>query len=349
MGACIEILGKPPPISIQTPGGAKVGSMASATQQAPNAMDPFQSVIQGVQPALSAIKPAFDIVGFVMAYMEHSLFQYKVIGSLMNMFAPDNPFSQMFKLDPMLDPVTEEPVLLIPEIAIGDVVLHPGGPEIPDFPSAAPAYLETVIKVLCFAIKLAGLETHLSSAATIKDSVLTAMGFADAAMAQVNSLTDLFTGIPPADSGNAAIDDLLQCAADASGVQLEHKLGPVGNLVPLMSVVSLLADLAKQPLPSVIVDMAKLLANGPDGDPPGFAILPFPDLSDVGGPTSDEQREQFIGLLEEMAISGLPIEIPDFSDLSSLGDILNDLQQQLEPLLPVIELLQSVINKLTKC
>jgi hypothetical protein len=345
MGACIEIAGKPPPVEIQLPGGAKAGSSASGTQQAPNAMDPFDSVLQMAAPAMSAIKPVFDVIGFVMAAMDCFLLILKVLGSLMGMFAPGNPFSEMFKLDPMLDE-NDEPILLVPKIEVAGAVIYEGGPEIPDFPNLAPTFIDCVIKVLCFAIKLVSLETHLSSAASIKDGVMTAMGFADAAMAQVNSLTDLFTGIPPADTGLGEIDILLQCAADGSSVQLEHKLGPIGNLVPLMSVLSIIADIAKQPLPAVIVDLAKLVA---EAAPKGFGLIPFPDLEPVGGPTPDEQREQFIGLLEEMAISGLPIEIPDFSDLSAIGDILNDMQEQMEPILPVIELLQSVLDKLTKC
>lgn len=344
MGACIEIGGKPPPISIQLP-AVKIGSMASGTQQVPNLMDPFQSLIQAAQPALAAVQPVFDIIGFIMAAMEVFLDIMKVTGAVMAVYAPGNPFSLLFFVDPMLD-ANGDPILLVPKIEVGGAVIFEGGPEIPDFPGIAPGLLEKVIKLICFGLKLIGLEPHLSGAATIKDTVLTAMGFADAAMAQVNSLTDLFTSIPPANTGNSTFDLLRQCAADGSVIQLEHKLGPLSNLVPLMSVVSLLADLASQPLPGVIVDMAKLVADAP---PAGFGLIPFPDLSGVGGPTPDEQREQFIGFLEEMAISGLPIEIPDFSDLSAIGDILNDLQQQLEPLLPIIELLQSIIDKVTKC
>ena len=345
MGACIEIAGKPSPVEIQLPGGAKAGSSASGTQQVPNAMDPFDSVLQMAAPAMSAIKPVFDVIGFIMAAMDCFLLILKILGSLMGMFAPGNPFSEMFKIDPMLDE-NDEPILVVPKIEVAGVVIFEGGPEIPDFPGLAPTLIDCVIKIVCHAIKLASLETHLSAAASIKDGVMTAMGFADAAMAQVNSLTDLFTGIPAAITGLSEIDLLLQCAADGSSIQVEHKLGPIGNLVPLMSVLSIIADIAKQPLPGIIVDLAKLVAESP---PKGFGLIPFPDLEPFGGPTPDAQREQFIGLLEEMAISGLPIEIPDFSDLSAIGDILNDMQEQMEPILPVIELLQSVLDKLTKC
>lgn len=348
MGACFPIPGKPLPVNIQLPAGARISSMASGTQQVPNAMDPFQSVIEGVQPVLSAVKPVFDIVGLVMAAMEVALFLFKLLGSLVGMFAPGNPFSLLFGLPPMTD-ADGNPIVLVPKIEVSGVVIFPGGPEIPDFASAAPEFLEKIIRVLCYALKLAGIEPHLSTVAMIKDSMLTAMGFADAAMAQVNTLTDLFTGIPPANTGNPTIDALLQCAADNSVAQLEHKLGPVGNLAPLMSILSLIADIAKTPLPSVIVDMVRLLANTSEDEEPGFGIIPFPDLSGVGGPTPDEQRQQLMDFLEEMEVSGLPIEIPDFSDLSNLGETLNDMQEQLGPLLSVAELLQSILDKLTKC
>lgn len=332
MGACIAIGGKPVAINIQLPGGAAVGSMASGTQQVPNDMDPFQSLIQGVQPALSSLQPAFNIIGFVMALMNLQVKFMTLLGALASVTMPGNPISIMFPVPNLKDEDGNEI-----------------SPPVPDLMSILPGVLEALVEVICKALKLAGLVPQLSGAMTIKDSLITAMGFADAAMGQVNSLTDLFTGLPPANTGNPVIDQLLQCAVDNSGMQLEHKLGPVGNLVPLMSVVSIMADLAKQPLPPIVATLVKLVANGADGDPPGFGVIPFPDLSSVGGPTSDEQRETFIGLIEDMTVSGLPIEIPDFSDLSKLGDTLTELQDKMRPLLPIIELLQTILDKLTKC
>ena len=85
MGACVVIGGKPPAVEIQLAGGAKIGSMASGTQQVPNAMDPFQSVIDGAQPALASITPVFDVIGFGMAFMETQIFQLKVLGSIIDM------------------------------------------------------------------------------------------------------------------------------------------------------------------------------------------------------------------------------------------------------------------------
>ena len=66
----------------------------------------------------------------------------------------------------------------------------------------------------------------------------------DAVMAQVNSLTDIFSKLPPANTGNLAIDILLQCAQDNAGVQIEAKLSPLAGLAPLMGLVSIIAELA---------------------------------------------------------------------------------------------------------
>lgn len=332
MGACIEIPGPPIKVEIQLPVG-RLGSMASGTQQVPNAMDPFQSIIEAVQPALAAVSPVFDIVGLVTAGLELFLLIAQVLGSIMAIFVPGNPFSLLFSLPPLLDEAGN-PVKIA-------VVL-----EVPDFASVGSALVDAVQKLLCFGIKLVMLMPQFSGVATVKDTLLTAMAFADAAMSQVNGLADKLADIPPPDTGNPVIDHLLQCAADNADQQLQHKLGPVANLVPLMAVVSQLADLVKQPIPGVVVDVVKLLAERP---PDGLGVIPFPDLTAIGGKSSDEQRRELIELLEEMAISGLPIEVPDFSDLSSLGDTLNDIQEQLEPMLDVFELIQKIVDKLTKC
>jgi hypothetical protein len=291
-------------------------------------MDPFQSLLQGVQPALGAMQPIFDIINFAMKLLQCLMLQAKIFGALLMPLAPGNMFSMMFKIDPMRD-------------GDGNAI----EPYIPDIPGIAPALINCMLGLLGGAMKLAGLVPQISVAVTIKDSVITAMGFADAAMSQFNSLADLFTGLPPPTTGNALFDLVRQCAGDNSVKQLEHKIGPLASLATLMGVVSMLAQVAKQPLPSVIYDMAKILGDAP---PAGFGMLPFPDLSAVGGPTSDEQRQQFLGLIEEMTVSGLPIDIPDFSDLSNLGTLLDDLRQKMAPILPVIEMLQSVFDKLSK-
>ena len=333
MGRCLAIGGKPFEINIQLPGGLKLASMSSATQQVPNIMDPFQSLLQVAQPAFGAIQPAFDIIGFVMQLMQCWVGIMRIFAALavpvIGPFPPTNPMIAMFPPPPKLDPDTGDPL----------------DPYQPDLTRLFTDFLECVAALMGKGLKVAGLVPQLSVPMSIKDIVITAMGFVDAAMAQVNSLTDLFTGLPPANTGNPIFDAILQCAADNSSTQLEHKLGPVGNLVPLMAIVSLLADAAKQPLPQVVHIMAKLLA---DEKPGGFGLIPFPDLTPVGGPSSERQREDFLALIEELTITGLPIEIPDFSDLSQLGALLTDMRAQLEPVLPAIELVQSIINKLTE-
>jgi hypothetical protein len=332
MGRCVNIGGQPLQIDIQLPGGIKIASMAHATQQIPNIMDPFQSLLQGVQPALGAMKPVFDIIGFVMQLMQCWLAVVRIFAALavpvIGPTAPSNPLIALFPPPPMLGDDGE-----------------PLDPYIPDLPKLFTDFLNCIAGLLGKALKLAGLVPQISIGITVKDSIIAAMGFADAAMAQLNSLADLFTGLPAADTGNVSFDLTLQCAADNSTVQLTHKLGPVANLVPLFAVIGLLVKIAKQPLPSVILDMSKLMANPA---PNGFGVIPFPDLSGVGGPSGDEQREQFLGLIEEMTISGLPIDIPDFGDLSSLGQTLNDLKAQVEPILPVIQMVQGIFNKLTE-
>lgn len=346
MGRIVKLSGPPPPVNIQLPGGAKISSMASATQGMPNAMDPFQSVIEGVQPALGQVKPVFDIIGFVMALMDVQSYQYKVIGAGLSMILPGNPFSAMFPVPPLKDD-NGDPVPMNPAAPGAD----PEPPFVPDFPGLIPGFLDAIVKLICYAIKLAGLVPQLSTVAAIKDSLLTAMGFMDAAMAQTNSLTDLFSSLPVGNTGVAGLDALADAAGDNAGAQLAAKLGPVGNLVPLMSIVSLLADAAKQPLPAPILTLATLMANTIENDPPGFGVIPFPDLSDVIGAQGepDAQREAFLGMIEDMTVTGLPIEIPDFSDLSSIPVIMDDIKQKLDPILPAIELVQSIMDKLTKC
>ena len=327
MGQCLNIGGQPFQIDIQLPGGIKIGSMAFATQQIPNIMDPFQSLLQGVQPALGAIKPAFDIIGFVMQLMQCWISMMKILASMSTLLMGPNALNALFPPPFIIDEDTGDPT------------------DIPDIPALLTNFLVCLAGLFGKALKLAGLVPQISVGITIKDSIITAMGFVDAAMAQLNSLGDLFTGLPAADTGNVTFDLTLQCAADNSTIQLEHKLGPVANLVPLFSVIGLLAQVAKQPLPSVVYDMSKLVADEP---PSGFGLIPFPDLTAVGGPSSDDQRQQFLGLMEELTISGLPFEIPDLGDLSSIGQTMTELRDQVEPILDVIEMVQGVFNKITE-
>jgi hypothetical protein len=323
MGRCVKLSGPPLAINIQLPGGPKMGSMASGTQQMPNLMDPFQSLIEGVQPALAPIKPVMDIIGFIMSLMDIIIKVLTVLGAVATIVAGPNVLSTMFPIPPVKD-------------ENGDDV---GPPPIPDVSGFLASVGDSVVALLCQAMKMAGLIPQLSTVATIKDSLITALGFMDAAMSQVNSLTDTLSSLPSPDTGNSIFDALRICAMENSEKELEAKLGPVGNLVPLMSVVSLLAQAASQPLPRVVYDMSKVLI--------GVGLLQFFDVP--GGPTADEQKDNFLNIIDDMTITGLPFEIPDFSDLSSVGETMDEIKEKMEPLVPAIELVQEILNKFTNC
>lgn len=314
MGRCIAIAGLPISLSFQLPGGAKLGSMASATQQVPNLMDPFQSLLQAAQPALAAMKPVFEIINFIMKLMQILIAIFQVIGTAMFMLAGPNPFSAIFYIEGMPNPA--------------DIVKF-----------LQDNLLPLVIGLLAAAMGLAGLVPQLSIPLAIKDAIITALAFADAIMAQVNTLADALSNIPPADTGNSLLDALLQCAAANADTQLAHKLGPLANLIPLMAMISLFAELAKQKLPPVILTMAKIVTTAmPDL---------FLDLRPLG-PSPAEQRDKFLDTIEDMVKNGLPIDIPDFSDLSTIPVKLQELQAQLGPVLPVIEMIQSIFSQLAK-
>lgn len=331
MGACVAISGPPASVSIQLPGGMTLKSMGPGTQQIQNSMDPFQSLLQLSMPAFGAMQPVFDIIKFVMKVMECTMTFMSILGGLLGVVAPGNMISSMFPVPGIKVPGSDDEEMV---------------PYVPDFSAIIPKMLDCFGALFAAALKLAGLIPQLSAVMTVKDGVMTAIGLADAAMAQVNELADLFTGLPPPNTGNLKFDAILQCAGDNAQIQLQHKLGPVTNLIPIMAVLSMLLSLAASPLPRVIYDMTKMVAMPVDQG--GFGIIPFADLSSVGGPTPDEQRQQLLATIEDMTISGLPISIPDFSDLSSIGPKLRDLQAQMQPILPVIEMIMGIFNSLAK-
>jgi hypothetical protein len=315
MGACVRIALPPFPVSIKVPGGFDLSSVAGATQGVPNAMDPFQKLIEAAQPLLAAAKPVFDVVGFVIAIMELVIKIMTLLGVLLIPVAgPLNPLSLLFPVPPSQD-----------------------NPALPDVGGLLTGLIDALAQLICNAMKAAGLIPQLSGLFTVKDILLTAIAFGEATMAQVNSLGDAFANLPPANTGNPLIDSLLQCAQDNAAVQMEHKLGPMANLVPLMALVSVIADLASRPLPAPIVTMANIMAKQP---PEGLGLIPFP---------SQAAREDFLQLLQDMAVTGLPIQIPDFSDLSDIGKAIEDMRQGLAPVIPIIALVQVVVDKLTKC
>jgi hypothetical protein len=320
MGACISLAGPPSPISIQLP-GFTMPSPPDLSFGIPNLMAPFQGLFTVATPALGTLKPVFDILGFIMCLMDLLMALMSIVGALLTfMGMVGNPLSLLFPLPNMKDGAGEEI-----------------SPAIPDPTAAIAAILDALLCLICKGLQLAGLIPQISGVFTVKDVLVTAMQFGDAVMAQVNSLTDIFSKLPPANTGNLAIDILLQCAQDNAGVQIEAKLSPLAGLAPLMGLVSIIAELAARPLPRAIVTMARMMAMP---TPTGFGLIPFPNT---------QMRDDFLNLLEDMASTGLPIQIPDFSDMSDIGAVIQGMRESLAPLLPTIELLQSVVDKLTKC
>jgi hypothetical protein len=319
MGACIALAGPPSPISIQLP-GFKLPSMPSMSFGIPNAMEPFQAMFSLATPAIGAVMPVFDIIGFVMCLMDLLINVMSILGAAMLFMMGPNPLSVLFPLPNMKDGEGNEL-----------------SPPIPDPSAAIAGVIDALMCLICKGLKLGGLIPQISGVFTIKDTLISAMQLGDAVMAQVNSLTDIFANLPPANTGNPAIDILLQCAHDNASIQIEAKLNPMAGLAPLMGVVSLLAEMASRPLPSAIVTMVKMMANPP---PTGFGLIPFPNT---------QARDDFIALLEDMAATGLPIQVPDFSNMADIGVVIEDMRQSLTPIIPTIELLQSVVDKLTKC
>jgi hypothetical protein len=321
MGACIQIGGVPSPINIQLPGGAKISSLPSGSQSIPNSMDPFQAIMEALQPVLASLQPVFNVIGFVMALMDVQTKMMALLGAALTMVGVvGNPLALLFPLPNLLN-------------GNGDDT------GIPDVGALLAGLMDALMMLICNAIKLALLVPQLSFIATIKDALITAMQFMDAAMAQTNSLVDIFSNIPPANTGNPALDKILECVRENAQLQLEHKLGPVAGLAPLMAIVSTLAQAASQPLPPVIHTMAQLMINGPDDSPPGFGVIRLPE----------EAKEAILNLLQDMTTTGLPFAIPDFSDLSNIGDLVNEIKQSLEPVLPAISVVQLVVDKLSKC
>lgn len=320
MGACIKMPGPAIEIRFQLPGGAVLTSLPSATQQLPNILDPFQVLLQASIPALGPIKPVFDIVGFVMCVIELITNLMALLGALMTLTgAVGNPLSLMFPLPNMKD-------------ENGDDI----SPPVPDATKVVLDLLNSLLCLLGKGMKVGGLVPQLSVAVTVKDAVITAIQFLDAIMAQLNSLIDALAAIPAPTTGDLSIDAKLDCVNENAQLQIQAKLGVAGGLVPLMALVSTLAKAASKPLPRVIYTSAKILADDP---PTGFKVLPFPD---------QQSKDAFLQLLDDMTTTGLPFEIPDFSDLSDLPAKVQELKQSLAPILEAIQLLQMVLEKISK-
>jgi hypothetical protein len=284
-------------------------------------MDPFADLMKALQPVLAAAKPVFDVIDFIMALVDIAVKAMKILGALLiALVGPFNPISLLFPIDPVKD-------------ADG----NPVDPYIPDVGSLLTGLLDALQKLICQGLKAASLLPQLSLVVTIKDVVLTVIQMCDAAMGQVNSLTDAFENLPPANTGNPIIDNLLNCAAENAKAQIENKLDPIAALAGILAVVSILSEIIKMPLPAPVVIMAKLMANQP---PSGFGLIPFPNA---------QAREDFLAFLDDLAVNGIALPIPDFSNLADIPMAINDLKQSLEPIIGVLVLVGEIVDKLTKC
>lgn len=319
MGRCVSVPGPPQQVSIQIPGGAKLASMPNATQQIPNLLDPFQSLMQAASPALGNLKTVGDIVNFIMALVDFSVSQLELLGFLMAL--QGNPaLAELFPLKTIINTDDDVP---IPGFAADE---DTGVPDL-------LRMIETMIKVIVAALKLVGLVPQLGAAAMIKDIVLNIIGFMEAVQAAVNGITDKLSLIPPATTGDPVLDFELECAADAVLQEIEHQLGPLASLVPLMSLVDILAKPLKQGLPAPVATLANVAVN--------LGLIPFPD---------EQAKEGFLDLVETMKTEGLPIELPDFGNLSNIPALIDEMKAVLQPpggpdILGLIEQVQELIEK----
>jgi hypothetical protein len=319
MGRCVSVPGPPQQISIQIPGGAKLASMPNATQQIPNLLDPFQTLMQAASPALGNLKTVGDIVSFIMAIVDFAVANMELFGFLMA--AVGNPaIAELFPLKTIIN--TEDDVPILGTLAGEDT-------GVPDLLRV----IVSLIKVIVAALKLVGLVPQLGAAAMIKDIVLTVIGFMEAIQAAVNGITDKLSLIAPATTGDPVLDFELECAADAVLQEIEHQLGPLSSLVPLMSLVDVLAKPLKQGLPAPVATLANVAVN--------LGLIPFPN---------DDAKDGFLDLVETMKTEGLPIELPDFSNLADIPALIDQLKEVLQPpggpdIIGLIEQVQDLIEK----
>lgn len=316
MGKCLRLAGQFPQINIQLPGGAKLGSIPNQTQQHPNALDPAGSLMQAASPALAAIKPAIDIVAFIVALIQSYITTLTLVsGAIFPITFGTDPLSLIFPLPLVKD-------------ENGDDV----SPPTPDLAEPLLRIPDEIFLLICRGLKLIGLVPQLSAVATIKDSLITVLQLMDAVQGEVNSTLDRIETIFPPTTGDPLVDNAIACAQDRFGDALEGKLGVLASLMPVMELIQTLVDIVAQPLPRTIYTMAELAINQ--------GIIQFPD---------EESEQVVLDLLDEMTVTGIPIDLPDFGDLSDLVSKMQEIKDKLEPLTPIIETIQVVVNKLTNC
>lgn len=313
MAACIRFPAPAAPVSITIPGGAKITSQSQNTH---DPCGPINSIFQFAAPAFGAISPAFDIINAFMAVVEFMLCLLALIGSILALLG--NPaLAAMFPLPTIKNTADNEP---IPGFAAG---VDTG---IPDVKCA----VDNAIVLICRALKLVGLVPQLSMLVTVKDTLNALMALMSCVQAKINSLEDAIS-LVPADTGDPVIDQELACARDAVGDFVTHAAGPLVNVLPLMQVVTKLAEPIQQGLPGSAANIITMAVN--------LGIIPFPDAA---------AKTQFLDLVEQLK-AGTLIQIPDFSDVSNISAKMDEIRDKLQPVLGAIDQVQQLTEKLQNC
>jgi hypothetical protein len=310
MGGCIRIAPPPPQISITLPGGIKIQSQPNSSQQFPNALDPVNSLLSQAAPALGAMQPAFDIVGFVMALMT---FMLTLLGTLSII----NPvLGTVFPVPTIINSDVDTP---IPGKPAGDTGVPDPGKLISD-----------ALAVILKGVKLIGLIPHLSMLATVKDTLNASTVVMSGVTAKLNDLSDQMSKIP-ADTGDPVIDAKLACAREAVADAMQHAAGPLSNLIPILQNVSTMSQPISQGMPASVANLLKFaIKNG---------LIPLP---------SDEARDELIGVIDGLQ-QGTLLDFPDLSNVSDLPTAMNDIREKLAPVLGPLEQVQLLLTKLQNC
>jgi len=320
MGICIRISGAPPPINITIPGGVKITSQPSSTQSVPNHCDPIGSVFTLAAPAFGVIQPIFDISALVFAALDFLLCLLALLGAVMMMLG--NPMLAM--LFPMPTIKNTAPNVPIPGFGTDQ---DTGVPDI-------KCVIDNAFAVICKALKLVGLIPQLSMIVTIKDVMNALLALLGCIQVKINSLTDALK-LVPANTGDPIIDFELGCARDAISDSMVHAVGPLINVLPMIQGVMKLAEPLQKGLPKNITNLIRIAME--------LGLIPFPAT-----PEGDQSKADFLVLLTTLE-QGLAIAIPDFSDISSISDKMDELREKMEPLIGAVEGVQQLLEKLENC
>ncbi len=316
MGACIRLPGVPGQLSLQVPGGAKLVSMPSSTQSVPNDCDPVDMLLKISMPAFGTLQPIFDIVGFIMTLVDMFLCLLQILGAMLALTG--NPaLALIFPLSTIKNTADNEP---IPGFAAD---ADTGVPDV-------TCLIEKAFELICKALKLIGLIPQLSMLATLKDALNAALTLLACIQAKINSLLDKLQLVPE-DTGDPLIDAELACAREAIQDAITHAAGPLASLVPLMMLVAKLADPIKQGLPEPIANIIVTAVN--------LGLLPFPD---------DTAKQNFLNFVADLQ-AGIAFAIPDFSDIDNIADKMDEIREKLGPILPAIDTVQQLLQKLQNC